>query len=186
MDQGADPWNGCLHGWCSRFSDRFSVCVMSRRRPYYFDMTNGGFVLSPTQLEPTSDSMYCAWAYDAGTMGMGSHGCEGRGHCTELSQTYCWWPPSELKQMMLQQEHLGDECGAYDCKYNELMMNGDFWRSKLPTLIEAMFYPVGSSSGEQHVRQVHADLLRTFGLNADSVPLLELDMSQLDTPFRIQ
>jgi hypothetical protein len=153
-------------------------------------MEMGGFVLSPTMLDPTSQSIYCVWAMDAGTMGMESHGCEGNGQCSGLESSYCWWPPSQLRQMLVQQKSLTPShgrklCGQKDCGYNELMLNADFWRDRLPAIVEAIFYPVGNPSGEQRARTVHAAFVRKFGLSAASVPLVKLDLTKLHAPFSL-
>ena len=188
MDNREDPWNGCRQGWCAGFKDRFSVSVMSKRRPHYYQMAMGGFVLSPMELANNSASIFCAWAYDAGTMGQSEHGCVGSGQCTQPGQSRCWWPPTKILQMMEQNERLHDRtgyCNEDDCDYNEIVLRADYWRSRLPKIIEAIFFPI-HKAGERRARNVHAAFLRAFGLTAIDVPLLRLDLSHLNTPFSLE
>ena len=73
--------------------------------------------------------------------------------------------------------------GKTGWRYNEVILNGDYWRSKLPGIIQAVWF-TGSGKGKAH--QVHADFLGAFGLDNLQVPLLQMELKQgqLDTVFR--
>ena len=184
-----DAWTTCSLGqWCYRYSDRFSTSVVNRHLPsYYIGGINvrstmadamGGFVLNPSVLSPGSDSIFCAYASDAGTMGMtcigrssGSciPGCRSNLRCQPGNSHYCWWPPDELELMMAAHERRGHTddtgCGQIDCNYNEVVVNATVWQASMPDLIEAIFFPAGSTRGEARARAVHSAFLRAFGLN---------------------
>ena len=58
--------------------------------------------------------------------------------------------------------------------YNEVVVDGDYWREHLPEAVEAV---VGDA-------RMHAAFLRRYGLTADRVPLVTLDVDDWRSPFR--
>ena len=67
--------------------------------------------------------------------------------------------------------------------YNEVMLQSAHWISKLPHMVQAVFFPAGSTEGEERARTVHRDFLRAFALSSEVVPLLRLDLGHEDAPF---
>ena len=87
-------------------------------------------------------------------------------------------------------------CGQDFCVYNEVVVDAAVWEENLPSTIEAVFFLGGSALGasddddddddlrnaqglaaaEQHMREVHADFLDAYGLDASEVPLLRLEL----------
>ena len=61
--------------------------------------------------------------------------------------------------------------------YNEFQIDGGWWGRHLPDTVEAF---VGDSA---EARQQHAAFLRQYGLSADQVPLLSLDVGNWYEPF---
>lgn len=72
--------------------------------------------------------------------------------------------------------------------YNELVLDTAVWTARLPQTIEAVFFIGGLPKLERRARDVHCRLLRSFahtGLNATIVPLVILNVSELEAPFRL-
>ena len=67
--------------------------------------------------------------------------------------------------------------GGGEVGYNEFKIDGSWWDQHLPDVVEAF---VGDSA---EARQQHAAFLDQYGLSADQVPLLSLDVGNWDDPF---
>ena len=62
----AVPWLPCPEdSWCSKFADRFSASVVSRRSPYMLSDGAPGVILAPATV---SRALLCAWANDGHSM----------------------------------------------------------------------------------------------------------------------
>ena len=59
-------------------------------------------------------------------------------------------------------------------RYNEVVVSATFWRDHMPSAVEAV---LGDES-------VHTAFLQAYGLSHNDVPLLTLDPSDFDSPFR--
>ena len=70
-------------------------------------------------------------------------------------------------------------------KYNEIILKASHWTSRLPRIIQAVFFPSGSEHGEARARDVHLKFLTNFGVTRDTVPLVRLNLEELDSPFSI-
>ena len=65
--------------------------------------------------------------------------------------------------------------------YNEILVDGRHWASRLPDVIEAFF-------GDTHAtlaKEQHALFLREYGLSSDDVPLLRFDEHDWRNPFQL-
>lgn len=222
MDSGRDDvWRVCSDGWCETYSDRTSASLVNKHlRSFFWGVdperrdeaaisdAMGGFVLDSRALEPATSSMLCAWSTDAGTMGMlcdplgGSDdcipGCRQSFQCGTRPNmgNYCWWPPGQFEQMISAHEASprthSHECFQYDCNYNEVVLNAAYWTSHVPQVVEAVFFPATSVSGEAYARRVRAAFQRTFNRTDGTPPLVRLhlygpdyDGALTDAPFEL-
>lgn len=195
-----EVWKPCsMQRWCGLYSDRFSASVVNTRLPsYYMGGINtrstmaeamGGFVLDPLVLSPGADSLFCAWAGDAGTMGMtcdippraGVHCIPGCGDDLQCAPSgtdsgYCWWPPQQIEAMLLAHERrtltADTACGQRDCNYNEVVIDARAWNASLPDLIEAVFFPAGSNRGEVRARAVRHAFAAAYARTDGTPPLV--------------
>lgn len=67
--------------------------------------------------------------------------------------------------------------GRGELGYNEFQIDGQWWDRHLPDAVDAF---VGDSA---EARQQHAAFLRQYGLSADQVPLLSMDVGNWYSPF---
>ena len=207
----AQPWMPCTpqseNDWCSMYSDRFASSLINRRTPYLFN-TAGGLVLKMSS--DGVNRIFCAMSGDGGTM---SIVCEPRGAsdyclpgcwscldedgnapdgvcepswCTVERPWQCGWRPTELSNMMQQQEHdLENSVCQIDNKcYNEILVDTATYVANLPHSLEAIFYlSTSSSQDEQHARLVHSTFLAATGMTPSAVPLLRLALNNHAAPF---
>lgn len=179
-----DLWNPCPPSMqCSRY-EHVSASVVSRRLPHYFNEGMPGLIISSAALQPASSSIRCAFAYDAGTMGWKP--CPGQPCSAGGTPDYCHWLGSEMSQMLKQ--HIGlngrivNDCGVPECRYNEVVIRKSFWLQALPSMVEAVFFPAGSTSAEQKAKAVVAKLRQTFGSRVAHVPLVSYEYNFSATP----
>lgn len=71
--------------------------------------------------------------------------------------------------------------------YAEMIVDAKAWRDNLPESVEALFYPkhtcaIGSPCMET-TKAAHAALLKAYRLTAKDIPLLTLDVRNLEAPF---
>ena len=95
------------------------------------------------------------------------------GWCGE-GQTYCPFPPERLQDMMRTQRAINP------AGYNEVIVDTATYRAHLPNSLEAFFAQEG---GEVGARRAHAHFLHAYNLSASAVPLLRLDLADLEQPF---
>ena len=91
---------------------------------------------------------------------------------------------------MMQQQEQRDltqsGCGQEDCGYNEIVIDAEFWKSRLPFLIEAIFYPIGQPAAEERARKIHRKFLNAFRQQEVQTPLLSVDFKNSHIPFTLQ
>lgn len=64
----------------------------------------------------------------------------------------------------------------------QIVLSSDAWINHLPGTIQAVFFPVGGD--ELKAREMHASFVRTFSFRPSQLPLLQLDVSDAERPFR--
>ena len=67
--------------------------------------------------------------------------------------------------------------GRGELGYNEFQIDGHWWDRHLPDAVDAFF---GNSA---EARQQHAAFLRQYGLSADQVPFVSMDVRNWYSPF---
>jgi len=129
------------------------------------------------RLRPRLDEPGCRWPWSGPDC---LSGCHRNGHanwCDPASCTVdagcadhgrgCSWHASELGNLLVQQ-HEGHR------KYNELVFNAEAIESRMPSSIEAFFFPSTASSADKKLaRKIHRDFLAAYGVTSDETPLLE-------------
>ena len=132
------------------------------------------------------------WAADAGTIGMGD-GCGGCGHClcgngAWVCCGYCWYAGGEFRALLEMQEsreQYNAGCAQDECDYNEVVIDGPWRTSHLPSVIEAMFVGPADGTGVDgcygnacvvSMFDIHRDFLAAYGLTATQVPLVRYDV----------
>lgn len=78
------------------------------------------------------------------------------------------------------------------CRYNEIVFNGGQWTERLPSLVEALFYPINGhvdtwEGDAGRARMLQQQFLHTYGIDADQVPLLTFDIQKArggEAPFQ--
>ena len=148
QDNAPGRWGRAWEPDSGQYSDRIAGSVLNKFLPYTFSSSAVGFVLNP--LHMPDNIIRCAYPFDGNSMN---------------TWTGCNWDHAfdrnGLMTMMQRNQGLGwchDSCGcaccgevtAADrngCRYNEIVFDGDAWRSALPDLIEAVFHPI---NGEVH------------------------------------
>jgi len=180
------------------------------RMPTFSD-TFGGFVLSPALLSGDG-GLLCSYDHDGGTMqrkcnpvGVSSRcipGCyrEGvNGGSVWCRRGWTEWPcafrPGDLSLMLeTQRNNAKWKAGDPQQWYNELILSERSYSRALPSSIQAVFYirartchsenwAAQGDKCESYARAMHARLTRHFGLTAEQLPLLRLDLRDFDTPF---
>ena len=125
-------------------------------------------------------------ARSAGTNGQSNGGCGEGLHCAQPPGTfYCWWGPSQLLQMMQQQQSFLTARPTAPQNYNEVILSGPHWASKLPAIIQAVWYQPDNADARAYATKVHADFMRAYGLDRAAVPLLQLDTRNAQVPFTV-
>lgn len=184
-----DVWLPCSDTgyWCAGY-EVSSASLINHRLPHWFNEDWAGVVLSPTALSPLSESIRCAFAYDAGTMGDPS-GCPGM-ECDDgfASLAYCHWGSDQLGAMLQQHEELegsGNDrpCGQSECDYNEVVLDADFWVRALPSVVAAIFFPRDSRDAELRAREVLRSFRERYGSAVADVPLVSIDRESAEEPF---
>lgn len=100
----------------------------------------------------------------------------------------CPFPPELLEQMLVYQT------ATRTSRYNEIVLDVAAVQRVLPRVAEAFFFlsapmegldiaPGQLAAHEQKARVAHRRFLETFGLSAEQVPLLALDLRSGSTPF---
>ena len=65
--------------------------------------------------------------------------------------------------------------------YNEIVLDAQHWAAHLPAVIEAFFFVSdGGAAKESAARQAHSNFIRTYQLDPNAVPLLELRAAPAD------
>ena len=140
----------------------------------------------------TPDGVRCAWAADAGTIGM-ADGCGGCGRCNCGNGVwtccgYCWYHGNEFRALLEMQESRAQYnagCAQAECDYNEVVLDGPWWTAHLPHIIQAMLIGPADGTGVngcygnacvRSMHDIHADFLRTYGLTAADVPLVRYNV----------
>ena len=116
----------------------------------------------------------------------------------------CAWSPSHLKQCMEDRDTLASRAVKPAHKhwddhkfYDELILDAHRFDATLPHAIEAVFFlwdglhqrgmecndVVDGPKCEAYARRAHARIINHFGLSANELPLLALDLWNWDKPF---
>ena len=107
------------------------------------------------------------------------------------ADSWCPWRPQHLQQMLEQQgrSFRNTDCAQNNgCRYNELILDSRAWVNDLPHTITAIFTLKDSDPEGVVVNQAsktHLDFLTEFGLTDAHIPLVELDFTNLQAPFRV-
>ena len=195
-----------------RYSDRLASSIINTHRPFMFSTSAIGVILRPSDLmvdAPASSArrmlwprtgeriaaVWCSYPFDGGSMRQEDrvHGCSG-------DPVTCFAPDLLWKMLWTQQvgwakrftRHClyGDPDGVdrSGCGYNEVVLKGDHYASKLPHVIEAFFYPEEESSREfihhaegnaERARAAREAFLRAYSgqIDPEDVPLLAFDIA---------
>ena len=181
-----DRHGGRTDVWMPGYWWRFSCSLVNHKLPNFFDQAMGGFVVSSEALQPWTSSINCAYAFDAGTMS--GNGCPGVPCEWQSRPNYCFWPGSRIQGML--EQHIARHgsssgCGQDQCNYNEIVVDGTAWKSRLPEVIEAVYFPLNSAGGERAARTVLADFCDAYGDRASGTPLVSYDLASPNAPFRL-
>ena len=70
--------------------------------------------------------------------------------------------------------------------HNQLVLDASAWSAALPDTFEAFFYQSKSTADSvEWARTLHADFLRSYGLDARAMPLVIYDEESTDAPFAL-
>ena len=144
-DDPARPWRPCETSFCRAVRDRTPATLVNQRRPHLFHDGCGGFILSANAVE-----VMCSYYADGGSNNIRCRrelqvakaaltdengeclaGC-GDIWCTDLKPRLqschagCAWKPTQLLQMMQQQEASGR---LHACNWNEVRQPSAKWRA---------------------------------------------------------
>jgi hypothetical protein len=109
----------------------------------------------------------------------------------------CPYAPTDLQAMMEKQLQLEAGFGGCECcrwpacpRYNELVLSDTGWTARLPTIIEAIYFPVGrnrSAAMEKYAKKVQAAFRLAFpnSQHAQNVPVLALNLTRSRHPFSL-
>ena len=73
------------------------------------------------------------------------------------------------------------------CRYNEIVFDGHLWAARLPSIIEAIFLPINGEvntwegGSRDSARDVRDRFVWTYGLSAQSVPVLTYDLEAAES-----
>lgn len=214
MEDPQRPWRPCPEvnsrgeiSQCAFLRDRMSAASISagedpKYRQSHIQLFAGG--TGGVLLRPSATKVLCGYAGDGGTRGkvcaqIGMMNCIPGCIATEWD-TWCsadeskavdgWcdgrpWKVAELGTML--RRH-----ASRMSSYNEIVVDSRAWIDRLPSSIEAFFFPGGSkcdfdSSCQQTVRAAHDTFLREYfpSLTKYDVPLLRLNVTDWESPFSI-
>ena len=190
------PWRACRTSFCRALSDRASATIVSQRKPHLFPEGCGGFVLDAGQVEVLcsyysdggTNRIVCrsnitghglpanpkAPLHDDGEQclpGCGDRWCNNTDtQRTTQCHADCAWRPTQLLQMMLQQEASTRKSA---CRHNEVVLQP--LANRIPAALDGVFFKpaclVSSRIGEvAKLRRLHTYLLRRFGLQQAVFP----------------
>ena len=183
----------------SRFADHISASVLNPKVPFVYSDDAVGFVVAPGHAV-----VRCSFPSDGGTMSRYCQegesvpadclpGCysvaNGGKPCANqvesASKQYCF-TKGALAVTMTQSEKYAMK--SFDnnngcrqgngCRYNEIVLERAPWTHAQPHATEAIFYPVGGDAAM--ARKVHQAFLRQYGVTAEQVPLLRLNLDTLE------
>ena len=199
LDDGRDAalWEPCPRRgeWCSPYSDRMAATMINAKLPFLYSHDSPGFILSEDV------SIRCSFPRDGNSMakvcdeeddedecvpGCFTHGAG----CKDHGES-CYESMKSMIEAHEKHHQANNQCvpkGQHDpsnlCQYNEVVLDGTArrWKAKLPRIIDAVFFPAGK--GEHLAREIHADFLKAYKLNAMQVPLVKLDLSRSNANAR--
>ena len=191
---GTPPWAAPFD---PKLRDRLAASMINAKLPFIYSTSAVGFVLRPSDLQA---GLWCSYPRDGNSMNVADHGCAGKGAIGSFK--------SLAKMMVYHINHLksGTSClwgapNAADrssCQYNEVVLNGELYASKLPYVIEAVFFPEGGQvhhreGDESRARLVHRRFVQAYGhaygplRGVPAPPLLAFDVQHAKSqraPFR--
>ena len=204
------PWVAGGSEWITRegFSDRLSGAVINTRVPFLYSATAPGLIFRPSDLEE-GHVVACGCPHDCGTFKF----FKGRTlaeQCSGLHDPQNPWLHNRTTYRRVQElleaheqnfttwrEHctLGTSgTSAYDrdgCRYNEVLLSADGLNRTLPTVVEAVWYPVNAQRVDA-VEGTPADAVRlrreferAYGVK---LPLVVFDLAaaqQGQAPFAL-
>lgn len=164
-----------------------------------FSHTRSGFALRPAQL--ANGLVRCSYARDGNSMGSSDGGCEGGG----LSSDYRGESglPAMMRRSALTRNRWCDGgCGCAwgvtpedrnGCRYNEIVLDGVTWTTRLPGIVEAIVLPINGVVNVDEggdltaARSLRQRFCQHFGLVHACVPVVTYDLHEAAarrTPFR--
>ena len=185
----------------SQLNDRFAASIVNAIAPYMFSTSAVGFVLSAADSSASQsrttgglqiDDLWCSYPLDGNSMGQDHHGC-GQGSYMTLSKMLT----AQQRMMRYTGRCVWGEIDAADrsgCRYNELVIKGDRYAQLLPSVIEAIFYPINAEvkhpeGGPEDARKLRAAFISHFYPRGGNrlPPLLAYDVAEAQAgraPFR--
>jgi len=146
----------------------YAAQVANRERIPTFNWQTRGTVLRPEYAR-----VLCGCDGDCGGKCIGAYGSpDPRPRYCNVTHppngwTGCVWPAGEGLAVLF------ERCKA-NRLYNEVILDGGFWRTHMPEAVEAILGDAG----------LHRAFVRQYGLSPDRVPLLQLDLQNWHRPFR--
>lgn len=189
-----------MYGRMRERRDRVAIPLVSN---------DGGVIARPER----GLNLSCVFGIDGASVGL-SGGANGDG-CPRVwcdpsgrmeANGYCgfWgappqaaWRPKDLAKLLeLHMQH-GEQYRppGYHSGYNEAIVDGWSWNSNMPNTIEAFFElegagVAGTADGGRaqasYARDAHSRFKLEYGVDDTQVPLLKLDPSRWDAPFRAE
>ena len=193
------------------WSDRISAVLINeqvrhahRVNPMYSDIT-AGVVFNPLHVK-----VLCSYPSDGGSMHVKCQPPGAREGCTPgcsekamgpRAASRVYWGEKELHEMLRSQLQTASSNRGEEKRYNEVILDAFHFQEHLPQAIQAIFF-IGVESShhcqstnhwakanghcEKFARAAHLSFLRKFGLTAQDVPLLRLDVhARVESPFSL-
>lgn len=181
----SQPWRGCpAHvvtagsgRECQIYGNRFSASIISaelfvKQQKIRIFSNGAGVIYSPHV------KLNCIYGGDGGTRSKSEDGCGSQFCEPSRSRTdgWCDGQPHVIEAMA------GVLANMQPGNYNEAIINTKSIDDHLPKAVEAIFYIKNQAS--QHSRDVHANFLKEYHLDAAEHPLLRLDPANLERPLQ--
>ena len=180
LNSNDDMWKKAAIG-DGKWDDRLAASLINAKLPHMYSTSAVGLVLRPSAVE---GCIWCSYPRDGNSMNQDQHGCANL-------KGYDMFAADRISDMMRKHEqdlHWHKTClwGDPDdedrsgCQYNEIVLNAERFEARMPSALEAVFYPthgvVHTREGdEQRARAVRDSFTQHFGIQ---LPLLTYDISQ--------
>lgn len=178
---GGKPWLPCdRQNWCGKFHAQWPASVINAKVRYmYYGTSRGGMLLNGDVLK-----LFCVYNDDGNSMAHTCGGGYGNGkscipgcypagqQCQNVHHSWsCSWPPSHLKEAMRAQLAMGH---GHATRHNEFVVDTRSVEANLPHALLGFFY--AAAGGRSVASRVRGNFMRTFGLSAEQVPLVHLNL----------